>query len=146
MKIIPVVLVLFLACGMEPTTGPVAAQCKELWEEHGRWEGVALVLGCDKKPDSAPPDASVWSKKKCNQAMKTLLLNPLSADFKGLAGMGGASTRLPGPTPRWKVSSHVDTKNVFGATKRTAFKCTVEHVGGDRWKVIDLDFTDLGVK
>ena len=75
-----------------------------------------------------------------------MLGNPLSADFKGLGGMGGVSTRLPGSTPRWRVTSHVDAKNDFGVTKRTAFKCTIEWVEGNRWKLIDLDLTDLGVK
>jgi len=82
----------------------------------------------------------------CNKFAKQQLRNPLSADFKGLAGMGGVSTRLPGSTPRWKVASHVDTKNAFGVTKRTAFKCTIEWVEGNRWELIDLDLTDLGVK
>ena len=34
----------------------------------------------------------------------------------------------------------------FGVTKRTVFKCIIEWVEGDRWKLIDLDLTDLGVK
>ena len=34
----------------------------------------------------------------------------------------------------------------FGVTKRTGFKCIIEWVEGDRWKLIDLDLTDLGVK
>ena len=32
----------------------------------------------------------------------------------------------------------------FGVTKRTGFKCIIEWVEGDRWKLIDLDLTDLG--
>ena len=91
-------------------------------------------------------DGAALSNKVCNKFVKKQLRNPLSADFKGLAGMGGVSTRLPGSTPRWRVASHVDTKNAFGVTKRTGFKCTVERVEGDRWKLIDLDLTDLGVK
>ena len=82
----------------------------------------------------------------CNKFAKQQLRNPLSADFKGLAGMGGVSTRLPESTLLWRVASHVDTKNAFDVTKRTGFKCTVERVEGDRWKLIDLDLTDLGVK
>ena len=91
-------------------------------------------------------DGAGLSNKVCNKFVKKQLRNPLSADFKGFAGMGGVSTRLPGSTPRWRVTSHVDTKNAFGATKRTGFKCTVERLEGDRWKLIDLDLTDLGVK
>ena len=44
------------------------------------------------------------------------------------------------------VISHVDFKTNFGITKRIAFECTVEHVGEGRWKLIDLDLTDLGLK
>ena len=91
-------------------------------------------------------DGAALSNKVCNKFVKKQLRNPLSADFKGIAGMGGVTTTLPGSTPRWRVTSHVDTKNAFGATKRPGFKCTVERVEGDRWKLIDLDLTDLGVK
>ena len=96
--------------------------------------------------NSGPPDASILSKKVCNQFVEKQLRNPLSADFKGLAGMGGFTTRRPGLTPQWTVTSHVDVKTDFGITKRIAFECTVEYMEGDRWKLIDLDLTDLGVK
>jgi len=111
---------------------------------------LVLLMACEtesKKPNSGPSFTNkTQGLAKCNKAVRVLLGNPLSADFKGLGGMGGVSTRLPGSTPRWRVTSHVDTKNAFGATKRTGFKCTVERVEGDRWNLIDLDLTDLGVK
>ena len=34
----------------------------------------------------------------------------------------------------------------FGVTKRTGFKCIIDWVEGDRWKLIEVDLTDLGVK
>jgi len=111
---------------------------------------LVLLMACEtasKKPNSGP---SFTNKNqglaKCNKAVRVLLGNPLSADFKGLRGMGGVSTRLPGPTPRWMVTSHVDAKNAFGVTKRTAFKCTIKWIEGNRWELIDLSLTDLGVK
>ena len=147
-----VVLVLLMAC--EKTH--VSEECKD-WRR-GYGEELALAMGCPRqeggfltkpnitKPNIGPVNGAALSNKTCNKFVKRQLRNPLSADFKGFLGMGGAATRLPGPTPRWKVTSHVDTKNEFGVTKRTAFKCTVEYVGEDRWKLIDLDMTDLGVK
>ena len=109
---------------------------------------LILFVACETEPsdsdDGGPEDVN--AKSICNQFVKGRLDNPLSADFKGFAGMGGDATKLPGPTPRWTVTSYVDSKTDFGITKRLAFECTVEHVGGDRWRLIGLDLTDLGVK
>ena len=151
-----VVLMLLMAC--EKTH--VSEECKD-WRR-GYGEELALAMGCPPqeggfltKPNSAAPrtarDGPSFTNKtqglaKCNKAVRVLLGNPLSADFKGLGGMGGVSTRLPGSTPRWMVTSHVDAKNAFGVTKRTAFKCTIKWIEGNRWELIDLSLTDLGVK
>lgn len=109
---------------------------------------LLMFVACETEsndPDEGGPD-DVDAKSICNQFVKGRLNNPLSADFKGVAGMGGDATKLPGTTPQWTVVSHVDSKTDFGITKRIAFECTVEHVGGDRWQLIGLDLTDLGVK
>ena len=110
----------------------------------------AVVDGDDPAPDvpKLPNTAAdeVSAKDVCNQFVKRQLSNPESADFQGLAGMGGDGTRLPGPTPQWTVISYVDSKTDLGITKRIAFDCTVEHLEGARWNLIDLDLTDLDVK
>jgi len=106
---------------------------------------LLLFVACEAESNGGV-GSSALSNKLCNKFVKLQLRNPLSADFKGLAGMGGDAKRLPGLTPQWTVTSHVDTKTDLGITKRIAFECTIQHVEGDRWKLIDLDLTDLGVK
>ena len=110
--------------------------------------GLLLFVACETEsndPDDAGPDR-VDAKSVCNDFVKRRLDNPLSANFKGFAGMGGDATKIPGSTPQWTVISHVDSKTDSGITKRLAFECTVEHVEGLTWRLLDLDLTDLGVK
>ncbi len=39
---------------------------------------------------------------------------------------------------RYQISSYLDAQNGFGALVRTHFICTVEHIGGDRWRLVNL--------
>jgi len=40
---------------------------------------------------------------------------------------------------RYEVISYVDAQNSFGAMLRMHYKCTVEYVSGDNWKLISLE-------
>ncbi len=55
---------------------------------------VACEVETDELESRGPDD--VDAKSICDQFVKPRLRNPLSADFKGFAGMGGAAEKLPG--------------------------------------------------
>lgn len=39
---------------------------------------------------------------------------------------------------RYQISSYLDAQNGFGALVRINFICVVEHISGDRWRLINL--------
>lgn len=39
---------------------------------------------------------------------------------------------------RYRISSYLDAQNGFGALVRIHFICVVEHISGDRWRLIKL--------
>lgn len=69
--------------------------------------------------------------------VKDRLVSPGSADFPFLD-----RPRVDRVENRWEVISYVDSQNRFGATLRSNFRCLVEHQGGDRWKLLDLQLTE----
>lgn len=40
---------------------------------------------------------------------------------------------------RFRIDSHVDAQNSFGAEVRTEYTCTVEHAGSEKWSLVSLD-------
>lgn len=43
---------------------------------------------------------------------------------------------------RFKITSHVDAKNSFGATVRTRYICIVTHLKGDEWQLDTVQLLD----
>ena len=39
---------------------------------------------------------------------------------------------------RYQISSYLDAQNGFGALIRIHFTCVVEHISGDRWRLVKL--------
>ena len=39
---------------------------------------------------------------------------------------------------RYRISSYLDAQNGFGALIRINFICVVEHISGDRWRLVKL--------
>lgn len=75
---------------------------------------------------------SVSAEIMCEQFIEDRLRSPGTADFEH------TSTR-PGGTGEWTVTGQVDSENGFGALVRSTYRCEVEHEGGDRWTLVDLD-------
>ena len=42
----------------------------------------------------------------------------------------------------YKISSYVDSENSFGGMMRTNFTATVEQIDNEKWKLIDLKFSE----
>jgi len=40
----------------------------------------------------------------------------------------------------YECRGYVDSQNSFGAMMRTNFTCTVRHVGGGRWELVDVKY------
>jgi hypothetical protein len=72
----------------------------------------------------------------CRDFVTQRLKAPKSADFAPMA----ESIVRSDMNGVYRVSSHVDSQNGFGAMIRTAYACTVEPVKGtNRWTLIRLD-------
>lgn len=72
----------------------------------------------------------------CESAMTRQLRSPASADYPfghvtNVTGIGGS---------RYRLVSHVDSQNAFGAQLRTRFRCVVEGSGDQLqgYKVVEL--------
>lgn len=74
----------------------------------------------------------------CQQFVEEQLRAPGTADYPQT--YSEATTDLGGG--RYRVNSFVDAENAFGALIRTRFVCTVEHVSGDRYSLVQLRFPD----
>lgn len=73
----------------------------------------------------------------CEQAMTSRLRSPSTADYP----FGHVASVTPdGASNRYRLVSHVDSQNGFGATIRTRFRCVVEGRGENmsRYKVVEL--------
>lgn len=70
----------------------------------------------------------------CEQFVTRSLRSPSTAQFphvrqSDVADLGNG---------KYTVNSYVDAQNGFGATVRTAYTCTVQHVSGKQFRLIDL--------
>ena len=85
----------------------------------------------------------------CEGYVRTVLDSPSSADFP-FSRIGSTIERLG--NNNYRITSHFDSKNVYGTTMRTEYVCTTRFEGDpenltdeamDRrrnWKLIDLEF------
>lgn len=62
---------------------------------------------------------------------------PTTADFPGFFSSPPPVVRYSGSCTH-VVTSYVDAQNGFGAQIRTSFQATVQYVGDDRWRLLDL--------
>lgn len=97
---------------------------------------IVLLLGSCwfiTRPDNSPEgikrralnDAQAIVVVICEQAVKERLRSPGSADFP--FGHGTAVTAID--DTRYRLESHVDSQNGFGASLRTRFVCVVSGTG-----------------
>ena len=85
----------------------------------------------------------------CEGHVRTVLDSPSSADFP-FSRIGSAIRRLENNT--YRITSHFDSKNVYGTTMRTEYVCTIRFEGDpedltdealrlrQNWTLIDMRF------
>jgi hypothetical protein len=73
----------------------------------------------------------------CKQFVRDRLKAPGSASFRNFFEDDGevSVTHLG---DEYTVVSSVDAQNSFGASLRSNFRCTVTHVSGSSWRLVDL--------
>ncbi|EAQ96144.1 hypothetical protein [Congregibacter litoralis] len=88
-------------------------------------------------PDSGndSPHSGSMAFTLCERAMKASLRTPATADF---ASMSASNVQHAG-NGVYRVLSHVDAQNGFGAQIRTQYICSIEYRNGD-WNIVSLDF------
>ncbi len=72
----------------------------------------------------------------CEKFVSDRLKSPGTADFPGASSVA----QLAGG--EYRVTGAVDSQNGFGALLRTDYVCTVRDMGGDRWRLVNLDLDD----
>lgn len=101
------------------------------------------ALGDDApKPEPAPEpeDQSIDASVMCQEFVKERLQAPATAGFPG--PWDETVEIVNAKRQRYRVHSHVDAENGFGAQIRTAYVCEIRSVGGDEWRLIDLQFAE----
>lgn len=82
-----------------------------------------------------PPHSSLDAYVMCKQFLEDRLKAPKSADFP-FESYNDVTQSLG--SGRYRVRSHVDAQNSFGAMIRTDYDCTVQWVSKGRWRLEDL--------
>jgi hypothetical protein len=98
---------------------------------------VILAIGSSDSSSSRPPAPShdkISAYTMCQQFTEDRLKSPSTADWPW--GASDATTDLG--DGRYRVRTHVDAQNSFGAMIRSQVDCTVRFVGGDKWQLEDL--------
>lgn len=95
--------------------------------------GVIAVLG-DSDNQTADEGDRVGAALTCEKFVKDRLKAPASAGFPTVSGQTIVSTGN-----RWKVESHVDADNGFGANVRTEYVCVVTYEGDGSWRLQQMD-------
>lgn len=114
------------------------------WERFADWVGdhrnqvawliLALIVagGCASLigggSDGSNSGSDVGAVLACEDFVERELRAPSTADFPSTSD---AEVNRTGD--RWRVSSHVDSENGFGAMIRSDWTCTVE-LDGDTWR------------
>lgn len=86
----------------------------------------------DKEPSKL--DAYVISQQFVRQQLKA----PSSAQFP----VYNKDMVITNDNKRFKVKSHVEAKNSFGATVRNKYVCIVTHIEKDQWELNNLQLLD----
>lgn len=73
----------------------------------------------------------------CQQFVKERLKAPSTAEFP--SGEDGAAVTVMSEDPlEYRVQSHVDAENSFGAAIRNDYTCTIRHEGGRQFTLMDM--------
>lgn len=126
---------------------PVAAPLKTAASKTGTWIAAAcmIAIGLIVMVRLASNDlplnpvermerqqSQAWSV--CKQFVEDRLRSPRSAEF----GRFTDATIHRIPDDAFRVTSSVDSQNIFGALLRTRFTCTVKPGTGNNWQLVDL--------
>lgn len=79
----------------------------------------------------APSHDEISAYTMCQQFTEERLKAPSTAKWPW--GASDATTHLG--DGRYRVRTHVDAQNSFGAMIRSQVDCTVRYVGGDKWQL-----------
>lgn len=92
------------------------------------------------EPDVAEPDVEelhFGAFDVCKQFVTDRLKAPSTAKFRNYFEDDGEVNVSGGPS-EFTVISSVDSENGFGAMLRSEFVCTVTHVSGGNWRLVDV--------
>ena len=96
---------------------------------------AVLVSSCPRQTASAADHGPLSAEQMCRQFALDRLRAPSTARF---ASLGDADVTDHGGG-RYRVQTHIDAQNAFGAMIRSRIDCTVRWVGGDEWRLEHLN-------
>lgn len=97
---------------------------------------VLAVAGSGGDSGGAEPEHSpIMAYIMCEDFVEQRLRAPSTAEFPSRGSEGS----VPLGGGKYRVQSHVDAENAFGAMIRSSWDCTIQHVAGtDRWRLESL--------
>jgi hypothetical protein len=89
-------------------------------------------------PEPEPEHDEFTAAVMCEEFVRDNLKAPATAGFP----LATDYTIEHKGNGRYRMDSHVDSENGFGAQIRTEFTCKIQHAGGDQWELVDLTFEE----
>lgn len=114
----------------EQAAGCMRSAKKAIWVVAGL-VGVIVLWSLVSGDDGPDPDMAIVM---CHDAVRDRLRAPATARFPTFS-----ETQVSQTENRFRVRSHVDAENAFGAMIRSNWDCVIEAEGGGAWRVISLD-------
>jgi len=76
----------------------------------------------------------------CQEFVEDQLVAPATAKFPGMSEVVIVS--IKNEQNAYRVSGYVDAQNRMGALIRNYYVCEIKYVGDDKWRLLDLEFSD----
>lgn len=102
---------------------------------------ISIVSSCSNKSGNTDPDQATMASIQCESFVKDQLKAPASADFPSIAdhiykvGDNG-----------YRIESHVDAQNSFGANLRSNYTCEIQWNGKDSADISNWTLANLQIE
>lgn len=97
-----------------------------------------VAVGCERDPNAwRAQDNSAMAYLMMEEYVEQRLKAPASAEFPGAMDKRNHTQRLA--DQQYRITSHVDAQNGFGAQIRTGFSGVIEQVDETTWQLVSLE-------
>jgi len=100
---------------------------------------IASIMGNGGEGEGDTPTPSM-AYVMCQEFVEDQLVAPATAKFPGMSEVVIVS--IKNEQNAYRVSGYVDAQNRMGALIRNYYVCEIKYVGDDKWRLLDLEFSD----